>query len=1859
MAIDAQGAGPVVVPDHVFLLKAGFERQGSDLQLTEGDRAVLLKGYFAKGGTPADLVMESSGATVTGDTAKILAGSPAFFQLAQAGGLAAGPAAIGKVTALTGDVQVIRGGVVLSSTGAEKVGVDSPIYRNDVLVTGKGSSVGVTFVDKTSFALGADARMTMNEFAYNPQNGTGQAVLSVLQGSFSFVSGQVGKAGADSMKVQLPTMTIGIRGTTVAGNAAVEGSESQVTLLKDPSGTVGKIFVSNDTSAYLLDQANFTLFSSSKMQAMLSPSLLVNLTKYSDALGALDRTLKANGLGDRADADKMSPSELALARALADVNTSAGGDGASGGGGLSTQNYADLNLTAVFFRFGGETFVALFDAGDYQKFTGGSGGGNQQQANNMPIDSSVDLPAETPVVLAAATTITVPEDPGEGDGQGTVPPPAGAPPGGVLTYTLIVPPSMGAVVLQADGSYVYTPGNLLQGLAQGQQTTDQFTVQITDANGAVTQQVINVIITGENDAPIAGNDTVMAAEDGAAAFGNVLGNDSDIDSGAQLQVAAVNGSAENLGQPIEGQYGTFTLNANGTYSYSPYSESAEIDSLAQGQQVSETFTYTVTDEYGATSQATVTVTVTGTNDAPTAVATSAAVMEDIQTSTAGNVIQGYAEDVDNGAVLKVVSVNGIGLGSGGEGGGSGGESRVLTSTAQGYLAGQGNALVNGLGGTAGFGENQVPVGDDNSTGAIDITSIFGPGGLNFFGQNYTQLFVNNNGNITFNQSLSTYTPNQIGGGFNVPIIAAFWADVDTQGGDTGATPGGNSTGTNNVYYDLDVENGVITITWDDVGYYNDGTNLANAFQMQLVDRGNGDFDIVFRYESINWTTGDASGGEGGLGGTPARAGYTAGNGEDYYELPGSGNQSSVLDLDETVGNTGEIGVFVFQVRNGEVVGGNGVVQIQSAYGTLTMKADGSYTYALNNAALVVQKLAAGETYSDVFTYVIADQHGAPVEQTLTITVTGVNDAPIAVDDTNAVDEGADVSLTGNVLGNDSDVDNGTVLTVVGATQAGSESTEAVATGSGSFTVQGLYGTLTIFANGSYSYALYDSAAAFQGLSAGEIAHDQFSYTVSDGDGGFDTAVLSIAVTGTNDAPVAFDDTNSANENGGDQIVAGNVLANDIDTNGDALGVVYASPVGGEGGGAVPGSEPIEIVGQYGTLYLSGDGSYDYHLHGDSDAVQGLADGQVVYDRFSYTVSDGRGGTDTGVLTIEVTGANDGPVANADFNSANEDGGDQVVAGNVLQNDSDPDQGDALTIESVVALGSEGTGTPTENGFIQVHGQYGTLYLAADGTYSYGVDNDSSAVQSLAQDQIVHDRFEYTVSDGNGGTDTAVLTIAVTGANDAPVAEANKVVALTENAGPTALMIAAATDIDAGDVLTAIVTGLPTNGTVALANGSAVQNGQELTMAQLTGLSFTPQHGAGDAISTFSYEVRDQHGDSDFSSITLKTLSVPDIGYYDMVDGQGDPAQIASILANGFAAINVSNPNAGQLADLDMLVVQNPLNAGYGGEYLSRLSDIAAAVQAGMTLMIHDRHVNNAETILPGGSTFDIRRDFTDGSDINVLAPESTLANGPFGTIGDATLDGARFSSHGFAIAGTLPEHAELLLSTGDPDHIVAFSYPYGDGHVFYSSLPIDYYFDGFGAPSVREAVTDIYAPNAMAYGAGLGGNAAGHEFIGGAGNDILLGGTGNDLLVGNGGRDLLVGGAGDDRLVVHDLSFAKVDGGAGNDVLSFDMEGAIDLSGLSAEKFSRIDRIDLTNGVADSLTLALEQVAGMSSGNAAADATAENALRVLGDAGDTVKLVGNWVAGGLDSGGAGYQLYTLGDSKIAVEQQDLSVSIIN
>lgn len=210
-----------------------------------------------------------------------------------------------------------------------------------------------------------------------------------------------------------------------------------------------------------------------------------------------------------------------------------------------------------------------------------------------------------------------------------------------------------------------------------------------------------------------------------------------------------------------------------------------------------------------------------------------------------------------------------------------------------------------------FNSNTLAGNDDGSTGAIGLGFD-----ANFFGVTYNSTYVNNNGNVTFTDSSNTFTPSGLSAS-SLPIIAPYFADVDTRSSD--ALTYGTNTLDGHLAFGVD---------WVNVGYFSNGNDRLNSFQLILIDRsdiGVGDFDIEFNYDQIQWEAGNASGGSGGLGGISAAAGYSNGlPGDDlvFYELPGSLVNGALLDggpeaLTED-SNVGVDGRYLFNVRNGEV-----------------------------------------------------------------------------------------------------------------------------------------------------------------------------------------------------------------------------------------------------------------------------------------------------------------------------------------------------------------------------------------------------------------------------------------------------------------------------------------------------------------------------------------------------------------------------------------------------------------------------------------------------------------------------------------------------------------------------------------------------------------------------------------------------------------------------------------------------------------------------------------------------------------------------------------------------------------------------
>ncbi|MEW5962140.1 MAG: VCBS domain-containing protein [Pseudomonadota bacterium] len=299
---------------------------------------------------------------------------------------------------------------------------------------------------------------------------------------------------------------------------------------------------------------------------------------------------------------------------------------------------------------------------------------------------------------------------------------------------------------------------------------------------------------------------------------------------------------------------------------------------------------------------------------------------------------------------------------------------------------------------------------------------------------------------------------------------------------------------------------------------------------------------------------------------------------------------------------------------------------------------------------------------------------------------------------------------------------------------------------------------------------------------------------------------------TNASPEAMDDDSTgdavveaggiANGLAGDPTATGDVLSNDFDIE-VVLGRQSLSVSAVNGSAANVG---VAVAGTYGTLTIQSDGTWVYELDDADDDTQALTEGQEVTDIFTYTVSDGAGGSDTATVTIFIEGKNDNPVAVADDNAGDavvEAGGvlngtlgDASAAGNVLTNDTDVDDPDTRTVTTTGVFA----------------GTYGSLTLNADGSWSYALDDTLAATQGLIQGQVVTDVFNYTVADTLGATDTSTLTITITGKNDNPVVHDSLAVTNEDTEIKGKLT---ATDVDATDThVFALDTG-PAHGSVTI------------------------------------------------------------------------------------------------------------------------------------------------------------------------------------------------------------------------------------------------------------------------------------------------------------------------------------------------------------------------------------------------------------------------------------------------------------
>ncbi|MDY7231400.1 Ig-like domain-containing protein [Hyalangium rubrum] len=1067
--------------------------------------------------------------------------------------------------------------------------------------------------------------------------------------------------------------------------------------------------------------------------------------------------------------------------------------------------------------------------------------------------------------------------------------------GETLTVTSVTQPASGTVTL-TGGTVRYTPPPSFNG-------TVTFSYTVSDGRGGTDTATVTVMVAGTNDPPTANDDILTVAEDSVATVVDVLANDTFApDTGETLTVTSVT-------QPATG--GTVTL-VGGVVSFTPAANFAGI----------ATFTYTISDGNGGTDTATVTVTVTELNDVPDAVNDAVTVAED----SAATVVDVLANDTfapDVGETLTVTSVTQPATGgtvtlTGG----------VVRFTPAANFAGTVTftyTISDGRGGT------------DIATVTVTVTEANDPpDAVN----DAVTVAEDSGATVVDVLANDTFAPD-VGETLTVTAVTqpATGGTVTLSAGVVRFTPATNFAGTTTFTYTVSdgrggTDTATVTVTVTDVNdapdAVNDAITVAEDSAATVVDVLSNDTFAPDVGETLTVTavTQPATGGTVTLSGgvvrfTPA-ANFSGTATFTYTVSDGRGGTDTatvtvtVTDVndapdavDDAVTVAEDSGATVVTVLANDTFAPDTGETLTVA--TVTQPATGG-TVSLTGGVVRFTPTAnfAGTT---TFTYTISDGRGGTDTATVTVTVTDVNDAPVANDDTVTVAEDSGATVV-TVLANDTFApDVGETLTVTAVTQPATGGTVTLTGGVVSFTPANNFVGTTTFTytvsdgRGGTDTATVtvtvtevndppdavddavtvaeDSAAtivtvltndtitpdagetltvtavtqATHGtvtLAGGVVRYqpeanfygtDTFTYTVSDGRGGTDTATVTVTVTEVNDPPSATNDSFTVAENSTNNVL--DVLINDTfaPDPGETLTVT---------GVTQPANGTVTLTGGV-VRYTPPAGFF----------------GSVT---FTYTVSDGRGGTDTGTVTVVVSGTNDPPTANDDTLTVGEDSAATVV--NVLANDTfAPDENETLTVTAVTQPA------------------HGTVTLIS-GTVSYQPEPNFAGI----------DTFLYTISDGNGGTDTATVTVTVTPVNDAPGA-VDDTLEVSEDSAATVVDVLANDTIapDDNETLTVTAVSQPANGTVTLVDGV---------------VSYQPDANFF-GTDTFTYTITDSSGGMDTATVTVTVTEVndPPTGVADSFSlAAGSGAATLDVLANDSIA-----PDVGET--LTVTAVTQPATGG--------------------------------------------------------------------------------------------------------------------------------------------------------------------------------------------------------------------------------------------------------------------------------------------------------------------------------------------
>ncbi len=900
-------------------------------------------------------------------------------------------------------------------------------------------------------------------------------------------------------------------------------------------------------------------------------------------------------------------------------------------------------------------------------------------------------------------------------------------------------------VLNEDGSYSFDPSDeAYDHLNVGDSSVLTIPVTVTDDQGATDTSQIQITVHGTNDAPVAGADVTTSIEEGAAVISGQL-TATDLDDGAT--------AAFSLSEGVEAPAG-FVLNEDGSYSFDPSDEA--YDTLAVGDAAVLTVPVTVTDDQGATDTSQIQITVQGTNDAPVAGADVFAKVEEGASVISGQLT---ATDVDDGATATFSVAENADVPAGfvmNEDGSYAfdptddaynhlavGDSTVLTipvtvTDDQGATdTSQIEITVTGTNDAPVAGANiamQVDEGEAAVTGQLTATDLDDGATASFAlaeGVDAPAGFVlNDDGSYAFDPTDDAY--NHLAAGDSTVLTIPVTV-TDDQG----------ATDSTQIQITVNGTNDGPTAD-DDIGrIWVSETSNEVVDNMQIGTFGSDRADVS------DWgelTDGKAVFSEGDITVTTSvsEGNLTAYNKQGHVGF-GIGNQdrdgldrSETLTVDIEGGDANRVEFTLSGLGNWFDESNKNATEVKiTAYDQdgQVIETQGGYRESGN-----YEDTYSFETDTPVSRFEITSEggNGTFVVKNMTLSATDTIDLPGHWE--NVTEDG---SITIDVLKNDTDVD-GDTLTIVGVESP--------------VMIDGVeVGLAEIVETENGPQIQFTPGEAMDALAEGDSQQVSFEYTISDGQGGTDTASVKLTVDGVNDGPVAGPTVTVTVEEGAADI-SGQLTSSDLDDGATATFSI---------------SEGIDAPAGF---VLNDDGSYSFDPA--DEAYDQLDAGDSMVLTIPVTVTDDQGATDTSQIQITVSGTNDAPVAGADV-SAKVAEGDTAFGGQLTATDLDEGATAAFSV-------SEGAETPA--GFV----------LNDDGSYSF--DPADEAYEHLSAGDSTVLTIPVTVTDDQGATDTSQIQITVTGTNDAPVAGADVTAKAAE--GDTAFGgQLTATDLDEGATAT--------------------------------------------------------------------------------------------------------------------------------------------------------------------------------------------------------------------------------------------------------------------------------------------------------------------------------------------------------------------------------------------------------------------------------------------------------------------------